>query len=113
MDAWTTALWSGRFGWSYRYQTASAFPALSNEICGSSASWPAADSVTGACHGPAGGRKEAWTLMSAPASRVHIAIALPELSKATLGWDAVSPGAESVSTGPRLPAVSRRRAWTR
>ena len=80
--------------------------------CGSSASWPSAERLSGPCQPPPAGFAAAWTMKSSPSKRVQTATASPAASTASSGSFAVSPAVER-STGPcQAPPAGLVADWT-
>src|SRR4051794_11588480 len=91
-----TAAWIRSVVPSKRYQTATALPVESMEICGALASRPPGEIVWSPPKRPPAGRKAAWVRPWDPSNCVHTAIALPLGSNATCGSNASRPASEIV-----------------
>ena len=80
---------------------------------GDSASTPAAERVVTAPAAPPAGSLRTWTRWTAPSQRDHAIAAVPPVSIASSGSDALSPSAECVSAAPRTPPAGSLADWIR
>ena len=98
---------------SKRCQASTILPPVRTATAGFAASTPNAERVDTAHAAPPAGSLRTWTRWATPSQRDHAIAAVPPVSIASSGSEALPPSAECVSTASRTPPAGSLADWIR